>query len=218
MVTGRFLVAAETVVGCASGSHHGALERLQATWPEMIPMASVAVAGHALLGRGHSCYASFMSGVVLPLAEIAPLLPPRGALIGLDLGTKTIGVAASDPDRRLANCVETVWRKTFSVDGARLIALAHERRAVGMVLGLPINMNGSEGPRAQSTRAFARNLAKLCGLPIGLWDERLSTAAVERGLLAADASRRKRAAVIDQHAAAYILQGALDRLAGINRP
>jgi putative Holliday junction resolvase len=159
-----------------------------------------------------------MSGVVLPLAEIAPLLPPRGALIGLDLGTKTIGVAASDPDRRLANGVETVRRKTFSVDCARLIALAHERRAVGMVLGLPINMNGSEGPRAQSTRAFARNLAKLCGLPIGLWDERLSTAAAERGLLAADASRRKRAAVIDQHAAAYILQGALDRLAGINEP
>jgi putative Holliday junction resolvase len=157
-----------------------------------------------------------MSGVVLPLAEIAPLLPPRGALIGLDLGTKTIGVATSDPDRRLANGVETVRRKTFSVDCARLMALAHERRAVGIVLGLPINMDGSEGPRAQSTRAFARNLARLCGLPIGLWDERLSTAAVERELLAADASRRKRAAVIDQHAAAYILQGALDRLAGIN--
>jgi putative holliday junction resolvase len=159
-----------------------------------------------------------MSGVVLPLAEIAPLLPPRGALIGLDLGTKTIGVAASDPDRRLANGVETVRRRTFSLDCARLIALAHERKAVGMVLGLPINMNGSEGPRAQSTRAFARNLAKLCGMPIGLWDERLSTAAAERGLLAADASRRKRAAVIDQHAAAYILQGALDRLAGIDKP
>jgi putative holliday junction resolvase len=159
-----------------------------------------------------------MSGVVLPLAEIATLLPPRGALIGLDLGTKTIGVAASDPDRRLANGVETVRRRTFSLDCARLIALAHERKAVGMVLGLPINMNGSEGPRAQSTRAFARNLAKLCGMPIGLWDERLSTAAAERGLLAADASRRKRAAVIDQHAAAYILQGALDRLAGIDKP
>ena len=156
-----------------------------------------------------------MPGIVLPLAEMAPHLPPRGALIGLDLGTKTIGVAASDPDRRLAAGVETVWRKTFSVDCARLIALAQERRAVGMVLGLPINMNGSEGPRAQSTRAFARNLAKLCGLPIGLWDERLSTAAVERELLAADASRSKRAAVIDQHAAAYILQGALDRLAGL---
>jgi len=156
-----------------------------------------------------------MSAIVLPLAEIAPLLPPRGALIGLDLGTKSIGVAASDPDRRLAAGVETVWRTTFTVDAARLIALATERKAVGLVLGLPINMNGSEGPRAQSTRAFARNLAKLCGLPIGLWDERLSTAAVERELIAADASRLKRAAVIDEHAAAYILQGALDRLAGM---
>jgi putative holliday junction resolvase len=156
-----------------------------------------------------------MSGIVLPLAEIAPLLPGRGALMGLDLGTKTIGVAASDPDRRLANGVETVKRTNFSADAARLILLARERKAVGLVLGLPINMNGSEGPRAQSTRAFARNLAKLCGLPIGLWDERLSTAAVERELLAADASRAKRAAVIDQHAAAYILQGALDRLAGM---
>jgi putative Holliday junction resolvase len=156
-----------------------------------------------------------MSGVVLPLAEIAPLLPERGSLMGLDLGTKTIGVAASDPDRRLANGVETVKRTNFSADAARLILLANERKAVGLVLGLPINMNGSEGPRAQSTRAFARNLARLCGLPIGLWDERLSTAAVERELLAADASRAKRAAVIDQHAAAYILQGALDRLAGM---
>jgi putative Holliday junction resolvase len=154
-----------------------------------------------------------MPATVLPLVEIAPLLPRRGALIGLDLGTKTIGVAASDPDRRLAAGVETVRRKNFSADAARLIALARERRAVGFVLGLPINMNGSEGPRAQSTRAFARNFARLAELPIGLWDERLSTAAVERELVAADASRRKRAAVIDQHAAAFILQGALDRLA-----
>src|SRR5207302_8967704 len=134
-------------------------------------------------------------------------------LIGLDLGTKTIGVAASDPDRRLATGVETVRRKNFTADSARLLALARERRAAGFVLGLPINMNGSEGPRAQSTRAFARNLARLSDLPIGLWDERLSTAAVERELIAADMSRAKRAKVIDQHAAAFILQGALDRLA-----
>ena len=153
-----------------------------------------------------------MPGVVLPLVEIAPLLPARGALIGLDLGTKTIGVAASDPDRKLATGVETVRRKSFAADAARLIALAAERKAVGIVLGLPINMNGSEGPRAQSTRAFARNCAERSALPVGLWDERLSTAAVERDLLAADASRAKRAAVIDQHAAAFILQGALDRL------
>ena len=156
-----------------------------------------------------------MTAAIVPVAELSPHLPARGALIGLDLGTKTIGVAASDPDRRLANGVETVRRTNFSADAARLIMLAQERKAVGLVLGLPINMNGSEGPRAQSTRAFARNLAKLCGLPIGLWDERLSTAAVERELLAADASRAKRAAVIDQHAAAYILQGALDRLIGL---
>src|SRR5271168_2236129 len=150
---------------------------------------------------------------VLALNEAAALLPARGALIGLDLGTKTIGVAASDPDRHLATPVETVARQRFSADAERLIALAAERRAVGFVLGLPINMDGTEGPRAQATRAFARNLAKITELPIALWDERWSTAAVERELIAADASRAKRKAVIDQHAASYILQGALDRLA-----
>ena len=139
-------------------------------------------------------------------------MPARGALIGLDLGTKTIGVAASDPDRRIAAPVETVARKRFTDDAQRLIALAAERRAVGFVLGLPLNMDGSEGARAQSTRAFARNLARLTDLPIALWDERLSTVAVERALIEADASRAKRKAVIDQHAAAFILQGALDRL------
>jgi putative Holliday junction resolvase len=147
------------------------------------------------------------------LTDMAPLLPPRGALIGLDLGTRTIGVAASDPDRRLAAGVETVARTTFKADSARLIALATERKAAGFVLGLPLNMDGSAGPRAQASRAFARNLARVSALPIALWDERLSTAAVERELIAADASRARRAAVIDQHAAAYILQGALDRLA-----
>jgi len=150
---------------------------------------------------------------VLPLTEAAPLLRARGALIGLDLGTKTIGVATSDPDRRLATSVETVARKTFTADAARILALAAERKAVGFVLGLPVNMDGSEGPRAQSTRAFARNIAKLTELPIALWDERLSTAAVEREMIAADVSRGKRKAVIDQHAAVFILQGALDRLA-----
>jgi putative pre-16S rRNA nuclease len=154
---------------------------------------------------------------VLPLAEIAPLLPARGALIGLDLGTKTIGVAASDPDRRLATGVTTVARTAFTADAEKLLALAAERRAAGFVLGLPVNMDGSEGPRAQSIRAFARNLTKLTDMPIGLWDERLSTAAVERGLIEADMSRARRAEVIDQHAAAFILQGALDRLMRIPR-
>jgi putative holliday junction resolvase len=150
---------------------------------------------------------------ILPLIEAAAHFPARGALIGLDLGTKTIGVAVSDPDRKLAMGVETIARKNFSVDAQRVIGLAAERSAIGFVLGLPVNMDGSEGPRAQSTRAFARNFAKLTVLPIALWDERLSTAAVERELIAADVSRAKRAAVIDQHAAAFILQGALDRLA-----
>jgi len=149
---------------------------------------------------------------VLSLADAVAVLPPRGALIGLDLGSKTIGVAASDPDRRVAAPVETISRKRFSLDAKRILDLAAERRAAGLVLGLPINMDGSEGPRAQATRAFARNLARLTDLTIALWDERLSTAAVERALIAADASRAKRKNVIDQHAAAYILQGALDRL------
>ena len=149
---------------------------------------------------------------VLSVADAVAVLPPRGVLIGLDLGSKTIGVAASDPDRRVAAPVETISRQRFNLDAQRILDLAAERRAAGLVLGLPINMDGSEGPRAQATRAFARNLARLTALPIALWDERLSTAAVERALIAADASRAKRRTVIDQHAAAYILQGALDRL------
>ncbi len=158
-----------------------------------------------------------MPAPIGPLGELAPRLALRGALIGLDLGTKTIGVAVCDPDHRLATGVETIARKNFTSDAHRILALAAERRAIGFVLGLPINMDGSEGPRAQSARAFARNLSKLTDLPIALWDERLSTAAVERELIAADASRAKRKAVIDQHAAAYSLQGAIDRLAGLAR-
>jgi putative pre-16S rRNA nuclease len=153
--------------------------------------------------------------VILPLVEAAAHWPSRGALLGLDLGTKTIGVAASDPERKLSAGVTTLSRKNFTADAKALLALAAERAAVGFVLGLPVNMDGSQGPRAQATRAFARNLAKLTDLPIALWDERLSTAAVERQLIEADVSRAKRARVIDQHAAAYILQGALDRLANL---
>ena len=155
--------------------------------------------------------------VILTLVEAAEHFAPRGSLIGLDLGSKTIGVATSDPDRKLATGVETIARTKFAADAARVLALAAERQAIGFVLGLPVNMDGSEGPRAQSIRAFARNFAKLTELPIALWDERLSTAAVERELIAADVSRKKRAAVIDQHAAAYILQGALDRLARLTK-
>src|SRR5438309_11264326 len=135
--------------------------------------------------------------VMLPLVDAAAHLPARGALIGLDLGTKTIGVAVSDPDRKLATAVETIQRKAFKADAARLLIISAERKAVGFVLGLPINMNGSEGPRAQSTRAFARNLSGLTNLAIALWDERLSTAAVERELIANDVSRARRDEVID---------------------
>ena len=154
-----------------------------------------------------------MPAKILPLIEAAALWPARGALIGLDLGTKTIGVAVSDPDRKLATGIETVARTTFTKDAARLLALAAERNVSGFILGLPINMDGSEGPRAQSTRAFARNFAKLTDNAIALWDERLSTVAVERELIGMDMSRAKRAKVIDEHAAIFILQGALDRLA-----
>jgi putative Holliday junction resolvase len=156
-----------------------------------------------------------MAALILAVADVGAHLPLRGSLLGLDIGTKTIGVATSDADRRLATGVETIARKTFTADAQRLLSLAKERHCAGFVLGLPLNMDGSEGPRAQSVRAFARNLARLTELPIALWDERLSTAAVERELISADVSRKKRAAVIDEHAAIFILQGALDRLANL---
>src|ERR1700674_4853797 len=151
--------------------------------------------------------------LVLPLVEAAEHFPARGALIGLDLGTKTIGVAVSDPDRRLAAGVETIRRQSLSADAGRLLTLAAERRVVGVVLGLPINMDGSEGPRAQSTRAFARNLSKLTERTIALGDGVLSPVAVERELIGMALSRARRAEVIDEQAAILILQGALDRLA-----
>jgi putative Holliday junction resolvase len=159
-----------------------------------------------------------MPAPVLPLIDAAAHWPARRALLGLDLGTKTIGVAVSDPDRRLATGVETIRRKTFTADAARLMQLAAERGVAGFVIGLPVNMDGSEGPSAQSARAFARNLAKLTPHAIGLWDERLSTVAVERELIAADVSRASRAKVIDEHAAIFILQGALDRLRNLRTP
>ncbi|WP_197918897.1 Holliday junction resolvase RuvX [Thiosulfatihalobacter marinus] len=147
--------------------------------------------------------------------ELAAALPPMQALMGLDLGTKTIGVAVSDSFQSVATPLETVKRKKFGVDAARLIAIIDQRSIGGVVLGLPRNMDGSEGPRCQSTRAFARNLAPLTAIPIGFWDERLSTVAAERALLEADTSRKRRAEVIDHVAASYILQGVLDRLSHI---
>src|ERR1700755_647467 len=133
-----------------------------------------------------------MSAPIIALADAAQHLPPRGGLLGLDLGTKTIGVATSDADRRLATGVETIMRKTFTADATRLLALAQERRCAGFVLGLALNMDDSEGPRAQSVRAFARNLSNLTELPIALWDERLSTVAVEGELIGMDMSRARR--------------------------
>src|SRR5207248_10214463 len=127
-----------------------------------------------------------MPAPILALMEAARYLPARGALVGLDLGSKTIGVAASDPDRRLATAVTTIARKAFSADAAQLLALAAERQAVGFVLGLPVHLNGSEGSRAQSTRPSARSLARLTTLPTALGDERPPTAADERQLSAAD--------------------------------
>jgi putative Holliday junction resolvase len=139
-------------------------------------------------------------------------LPASGKLLGLDLGTRTIGVALSDGLRYSATPLETIRRTKFTADAARLLALVAENAVVGIVLGLPLNMDGSEGPRAQSTRAFARNLARLVEVPIAFWDERLSTSAVTRTLIEADVRRDRRAEVVDKLAASYILQGALDRL------
>ncbi len=154
-----------------------------------------------------------MSEVFDEVEGFAAALPPMSALMGLDLGTKTIGVAVSDTFRSVSTPLETVRRKKFGVDAARLIELIAERNIAGVVLGLPFNMDGSEGPRCQSTRAFARNLARLVDVPITFWDERLSTVAAERALLEADTSRKRRSEVIDHVAAGYILQGLLDRLA-----
>jgi putative Holliday junction resolvase len=152
-------------------------------------------------GRTHDDIGAFAAG-----------LPQRGALIGIDAGTKTLGLALSDFTRLIASPLETIRRTKFTADAVRLLALAETHKVAGFVLGLPVNLDGSEGPRAQATRAFARNLNRLTALPVLLWDERLSTVAAERTLLEADASRRRRAEVIDKLAATLILQGALDRL------
>jgi putative Holliday junction resolvase len=154
-----------------------------------------------------------MPGVVLDLAELKPRLGRLQRLMGVDLGTKTIGLALSDLERRIATPLETIRRTKFTKDAARLLELAEKHEVAGIVIGLPLNMDGSEGPRVQSTRAFVRSLGALTDRPFIYWDERLSTAAVTRELIAQDASRAKRAEVVDKMAAAYILQGALDRLA-----
>jgi putative Holliday junction resolvase len=147
------------------------------------------------------------------IEDLAKTLKPGDRLMGLDLGSKTIGVAVSDLTRQIASPLTTIRRSKFSADAAALLGLAAGEKIVAFILGLPVNMDGSEGPRAQSTRAFARNLAKLSPLPLVFWDERLSTSAVERMLIASNRSRARRAEIVDKLAAAYILQSALDRLA-----
>lgn len=144
-------------------------------------------------------------------------IPVMQAMMGLDLGTKTIGVAVSDGMQSVATPLETVKRKKFTQDAERLLKIIAERNIGAVVLGLPLNMDGTEGPRAQSTRAFARNLEKLIEIPITFWDERLSTVAAERALLEGDTSRKRRSEVIDHVAASYILQGVLDRLGHLRR-
>jgi putative Holliday junction resolvase len=147
-----------------------------------------------------------------PLKAALEAIPAAARLMCLDLGTKTIGVATSDLTRTIATPVETIARKKFTADAERVIEIAARENIGLIVLGLPVNMDGTEGPRAQSTRAFARNFARLSALPIVFWDERLSTAAVERMLIAADQSRARRDEVVDKLAAAWILQAALDSL------
>lgn len=148
----------------------------------------------------------------MQLDELEKLLGREQRLLGLDLGSKTIGLALSDLSRTIATPFETINRKKFTQDAERLLAIIDHHQIGGLVLGLPVLMDGSEGPRCQSSRSFAANLLKIRDVPITFWDERLSTAAVTRTLLDADASRRRRAELVDKMAASYILQGALDRL------
>jgi putative Holliday junction resolvase len=154
-----------------------------------------------------------MPAVILTLEDLSPRLGRIARLMGVDLGSKTIGLALSDVERRIATPLETIRRTKFTADARRLVELLEKFDVAAMVIGLPLNMDGSEGPRVQSTRAFVRAFSPLTSLPIVFWDERLSTAAVTRELIGQNASRARRAEVIDRMAAAYILQGALDRLA-----
>lgn len=158
-----------------------------------------------------------MNSSDIDLMALIDGLAPRARLMGFDLGTKTIGLALSDVDKHIATPLETIRRVKFTPDAARIKALVDQYEVGGLVIGLPLNMDGSEGPRSQATRGFARNLGPIVQRPILFWDERLSTVAVTRTLLDADASRAKRADAVDKMAAAYILQGALDRYERIQR-
>ena len=157
------------------------------------------------------------AGPEIPIEDLAARLATGARLAGLDLGTKTIGIALSDPSLKIATPFHTIRREKFSKDAEALLALCAREKVGGIVLGLPVNMNGTEGPRAQATRAFLRSLAALTPIPVVLWDERLSTVGAERAMLEADLSRKKRAEKIDAAAAAFILQGVLDRVAALRR-
>ena len=156
-----------------------------------------------------------MSPRPLAIEDLAALLAPKGRLIGVDLGTKTIGLALSDVERRIATPLLTIARTKFAADADQLIAQIAKFDCLSLIVGLPLTMEGNEGPRSQATRAFVRNFGQRSPIPCAFWDERFSTAAVQRSLIANDVSRARRAEVIDKMAAAYILQGALDRLASI---
>jgi putative Holliday junction resolvase len=165
---------------------------------------------------GDDSSAGVSAGTIdIDVAEFRARLSSGRPLLGIDLGTRTIGLALSDVTRMIASALVTLPRTKFKVDSANLLGIVAEHKVCGLVLGLPINLDGSEGPRAQACRAFARNINRISPLPILLWDERLSTAEAERMLIAADASRRRRAEVIDKLAATIILQGALDRMRGL---
>jgi len=153
---------------------------------------------------------------LVAIEDLAARLAKDARLLGLDVGTKTIGLALSDVSRSIATPYDTIRRTKFTEDAKTIRAIVENNQVGALVIGMPLNLDGSEGPRAQSTHAFARNLAPIVALPMLFWDERLSTAAVERHLIEADASRKRRAEVIDRMAAAYILQGALDRLSRIS--
>ena len=153
---------------------------------------------------------------LISLEELKQQLDSYSRVMGLDPGTKTIGVAISDVSRIIASPYKTIKRTKFKQDAQELIDIIREQEMQGIILGFPVNLDGTEGPRAQSVRAFARNFSQLCPLPIVLWDERLSTVAAERTLLEADTSRKRRAEVIDKMAASFILQGALDRMQSID--
>ena len=154
---------------------------------------------------------------LLTLEQLHANLPRHARLLGLDLGSTTIGLALSDVERRIASPLQTIARTKFAKDAAKLQELAQKFEILALVIGMPLNMDGSSGPRVQSTRAFMRNFSQLCEIPFVTWDERLSTAAVTRSLIEQDVSRAKRALVVDKMAAAYILQGALDRLSFLAR-